>query len=292
MQIHVDDIEPHVAGADLAENRVEVRAVVIEQAAGLVHDARHLRDLVLEHAEGRGIGEHDARRARSDRGLELGEIDVAVLVAGNLPHIAAAHRRSGRIRAVRRLRHDDIRARGVAAGAVIGADHRHAGEFALGARHGGEAHALHAGDLLEHLLQLVHAREEALRLGRERMAREELRQHRIGVARLGVVLHGARAQRIEMRVDGEVELRQAREMAHHLQFRHFGQCRCTGSAQVRRYIRRPPRSRIGGRRDLTRGAPARLAQLEYQRLAKVEFCHAGSRSGGAAHIVRHGEHGT
>ena len=50
VQIHVDDVEAHVAGADLAENGVEIRAVVVEQAAGLVHDARHLRDPVLEHA--------------------------------------------------------------------------------------------------------------------------------------------------------------------------------------------------------------------------------------------------
>ena len=46
---------------------------------------------------------------------------------------------------------------------MIGADHRHARELALRAGHGREAHALHAGDLLQHLLQLEHAGEEALR---------------------------------------------------------------------------------------------------------------------------------
>ena len=68
----------------------------------------------------------------------------------------------------------------VAARVVIGADHRHAGELALRAGHRRERHALHAGDFLQHLLQLEHAGEEALaqRVRRERMAAEETRQHR------------------------------------------------------------------------------------------------------------------
>ena len=65
VQIHVDHVESHVAGADLAQDRVQVRSVVVQQAAGLVHDARHLDDLVLEHAERGRIGEHDARRSRA-----------------------------------------------------------------------------------------------------------------------------------------------------------------------------------------------------------------------------------
>ena len=74
----------------------------------------------------------------------------------------------------------------IAARAVIGADHGHAGEFALRARHGREAHALHAGDGLEHFLQLVHAGEESLRLGAERMARQEFRQHRVALQAFGL----------------------------------------------------------------------------------------------------------
>ena len=191
MQVHVDHVESHVAGADLAQDRVQVRAVVVQQAAGLVHDARHLDDLVLEHAERGRIGEHDPGGRRPNRALERVEIHVAVLVARDLLHAAAAHRGGGGIRAVGGLRHDDLRARRIAARAVIGADHRHARKLALRSRHGGEAHPLHTGDLLEHLLQLEHAREEALRLRAERVPGQELGQHRVGVARLGVVFHGA-----------------------------------------------------------------------------------------------------
>ena len=75
---------------------------------------------------------------------------------------AAAHGRRRRIGAVRRLRHDDLVARQIAAGAMIGTNHRHAGELAVCAGQRTERHAAHAGDGLEHLLQLVHAGEEPL----------------------------------------------------------------------------------------------------------------------------------
>ena len=64
------------------------------------------------------------------------------------------------------------RAREVAARLVVGADHRHAGELALRARHRRQRHARHAGDFLQHFLQFVQAGEETLseRIRRERMA--------------------------------------------------------------------------------------------------------------------------
>ena len=60
------------------------------------------------------------------------------------------------------LRHDDLIARRIGARAVIGADHRHAGELAMRAGERTERHAAHAGDGLEHFLQLVHAGEKTL----------------------------------------------------------------------------------------------------------------------------------
>ena len=51
---------------------------------------------------------------------------------------------------------------GVAPGQVIGADHRHAGELALRSGHRRQRHAAHAGDGLEHLLQVEEAFEKAL----------------------------------------------------------------------------------------------------------------------------------
>ncbi len=58
--------------------------------------------------------------------------------------------------------HDDLDAREVVARLVVRADHRHAGEFALRARHRRERHAAHAGDFLQHLLQFEQDLQDAL----------------------------------------------------------------------------------------------------------------------------------
>jgi hypothetical protein len=117
-----------------------------------VNDARDLADLAFEYAERRRVGEHDARGIRAHCGSQSVDLDVAVRVAGNFLDAAAAHRRGGRVRSVRRLRHDDFSARQVAARSVIAADHRHTGELALRTRHRRQTDALHAGDVLEHVL--------------------------------------------------------------------------------------------------------------------------------------------
>ena len=175
----------------------------------------------------RGIGQHDAGGLRTDRALQRFQVDVAVRQRRNFHHRAAAHGRGRRIGAVRRIGHDDLGALQVAARTVIGANHRHAGELALRAGHRRQRHALHAGHVLQHFLQFIHAGEETLahRLRRERMTAEELRQHRELITGARVVLHRARPERVEMRVDGEVQLRQAREVTHRLQLGHFRQRR-------------------------------------------------------------------
>ena len=94
--------------------------------------------------------------------LQRGQIDVAVAVGGDLAHRVAAHHRRGRIGAVRRIRHQDLGASRVAARVVIGADHRHAGKFALRARHRRERDGGHAGHFLEHFLQFEQAGQKAL----------------------------------------------------------------------------------------------------------------------------------
>ena len=72
-----------------------------------------------------------------------------------------------------------------------------------------------------------------------------------------------------MRVDGEIHLRKAGEMTHHLQLRHLGQRRRRGAAQVR--------GNLGGARDprrkLRAGPPSRLAQFEYQRFSRLQIGH-------------------
>ena len=165
VQIHVNDVETHVARANLAENGVQIRAVVVQEPARVVNDARDLLDSVLEHAQGGRIGEHDRGRFMAYRRLQRVDVDIAVPIARNLGDAAAAHRGGGGIRAVRGLRHDDLATSRIIALSMIGPDHRHARELALRAGHGRETDPLHAGDVLEHLLQLVHAGEKSLGSG-------------------------------------------------------------------------------------------------------------------------------
>ena len=117
---------------------------------------------------------------------------------------------------------------------MIRADHGHAGKLALGAGHRRQAHARHAGHVLQHFLQLEQAGEVPLTgFGRRaRMARQELPQHRQAVACPRVVFHGAGAQRVELRVDREVLLRQPGVVAHRVQLGDLRQQRRVAAQQL------------------------------------------------------------
>ena len=78
-------------------------------------------------------------------------------------------------------------------------------------------------------------RQEALhgRRWRERMHVDDARQARRDLVQLGVVLHRARAERVEARIDAVVPLREPREVAHHVDLET-----APGSPRCRRGTRR------------------------------------------------------
>ena len=227
VEVHVDDVEIHIAGPHLAKNGVQVRSVVIQQAACIVDHVGDDLDMALKHAQRRRIGQHDARRLRPKDGLECLHVDIAVRERRDFLHYAAAHRRGRRIRAVCRIRTDDLGSLCIAASIMKRFYHCHAGEFALCTRHRRQRYALHAGHVLEHLLQFVHARQEALAVADrpKRMPAGELGQQCQLVAGARIVFHRARTQRVELGIDREVLLRQPRVMSDRLQFRGFRQAR-------------------------------------------------------------------
>jgi hypothetical protein len=157
--VHVNDVEAHIPRPHLAENGVEVGAVVVQQAAGLVNDVGDLLDAPLEHAEGAGVGQHDAGGLRPHRGLERLDVDIAFVIGRDFARHVAEHGRGRRIGAVGSVRHQNLGARRIAARLVVGADHRHPGEFALRPGHRGQAYARHPGHVFEDLLQIVEAGE-------------------------------------------------------------------------------------------------------------------------------------
>ncbi len=234
VQVHVDDVEAHVAGAHLAEDGVEVGAVVVEQAAGVVDGFGDGFDLPLEDAAGGRVGHHQAGGLRAAGFFEGFQVHVAVFADGHFADFVAAHDGGGRVGAVGGFGDQDFGAGVVAAGFVVGADHGDAGEFTLGAGHGGERDAFHAGDFLEEVLQLVQAGQVALAVaGRgERVPVEEAGQHGRAVGAARVVFHGAGAERVELLVDGEVLGRQVGVVAHHFQLAHFRQAGFVFTAQA------------------------------------------------------------
>ena len=115
-----------------------------------------------------------------------------------------------------------------------------------------------------------------VRFRRERMAIEESRQHRELVARLRVVLHRARTERIEVRVDGEVELRQLGEVAHHFELADFRQHRAASCGAGFPECRRRSRSACALRRPLAEGAAPGTRVFEDDLFGMFEHCHVSS----------------
>ena len=267
MQVDVNDVESHGAREDLAEDGVQVGPIVVEQATGLVDDFPYLADPALEHAQGRGVGEHDTRGPWPGEVAQGVDIQVAVGGRRHLPHGEAAHHGGGGIGAVRRIRDQDLGTVGRTPVQMVGANHRYPGKLPLGARHGRQRERLHPGDPAQQLLQLEHAGEKTLRHGRggQRMALKEARQHGEGITALGVVLHGTGAQRVELRVDGEILLGKPRIVAHGIQFGHFRQQR-PGVAQ--HFQRQVHRDIVPG--NLGAGHAPRAPQFEDER-----FGHCG-----------------
>ena len=115
--------------------------------------------------------------------------------------LEAGHRRGRRVGAVRAVRDEHLVALGVAALAMVGADHEDAGQLALGAGRRLERHGAHAGDLGQRRLELPQELERALRdlVGRHRMELGEARQAGRPFVELRVELHRARAERVEAR---------------------------------------------------------------------------------------------
>ncbi len=75
VQIEVHDVDAEVAGAGLADERVHVGAVHVEQRALGVEDVGDLVDVGFEDADGAGVGEHKGGGILVDHALQLCEID-------------------------------------------------------------------------------------------------------------------------------------------------------------------------------------------------------------------------
>ena len=140
VQVDVHDIDAEVGGAHAAEEGVEIGAVAIEKGAFGVDKVGDVADAALEEAEGVGVGHHQGGHIAAMRVEGLGHGvggEQAVGVTLELDDLKASHGAGGRVRAVGAVRDEDF-APFFAAGLDGGADHEHAGKFAMSACRGNE----------------------------------------------------------------------------------------------------------------------------------------------------------
>ncbi len=79
MQIEVHDVDPEVARAGVSEDRVEVRAVVVDKAASFVHDIDDFLNVLVPEPERVRVGDHQSGGLRSDFAAERLDIDIAAM---------------------------------------------------------------------------------------------------------------------------------------------------------------------------------------------------------------------
>ena len=240
VQIQVHAVKAHVAGAGMAHDGVQVGAVVVAQAAGLVDDAGNLQNVRVKQAQGVGVCQHQAGGVGAGGRPQRVQIHTAPGVGGHCHHSEPRHGGRRRVGAVGRVRHKDLGAGGVPAGLVVPADQQKAGVLAVGAGGGLHGHAGHAGDLAQQLFRTVQHLQSALG-GPGGLQRVQFGKAGQGGQRLvdaGVILHGAGTQRVEPVVDAVGLPGQFDIMAVQVHLRKLRQPRRRGAQGFRRKVRR------------------------------------------------------
>ena len=228
--------------------RVHVGAVHVDLAAVLVDQRADLADALLEHAVRARIGHHQRRQPRRmllRLGAEVGEVHVAVAVAGDHDDLHPRHHRARRIGAVRGGGDQAHVALRLAPRAVPGADRQQARVLALAAGIGLERDGGEARRRAEPIREPPRELRIALRLVRRRegmRVREAGKGHRHHLGG-GVQLHGAGAERDHAAVQRHVAVFQPLEVAQHrvlaaVGVEHLGREEGRAPRQRRRQLRR------------------------------------------------------
>ncbi len=139
----MDDVGAVVTGPTQSHLRVQIGTVQVDLPSVLVDDVAHRPDLRLEHAVGRRIRDHDCREPIGvgfGLLLQVGHIDVALVVAAYDDDLHARHDGAGRIGAVGRRGDQADVAGAFTLGLLPGADDEQTGVLTLGTRVGLERH--------------------------------------------------------------------------------------------------------------------------------------------------------
>ncbi len=136
MQVEVHDINAQVTWAGNAENGVEVRAIVIDEAARLMDDVDHPLDVLIPESKRVGIGDHQSGGVRADQLAHGVDVSVSSIIGRDGHDIESRHASSGRVRAMGGVRNQHLGAPGIATLVMPRPDHETAGELAMGSRGG------------------------------------------------------------------------------------------------------------------------------------------------------------
>ncbi len=180
--------------------------------------------LRVEQPERVRVGEHQAGDVLGRLGAQVVEVYPAVRRRADLDDLVAGHRHRRRVGAVGGVGREHLRAV-LAAVLVVGAREQQAGQLAVRAGARLQRHVRQPGDLAQRLLQAEHQLERALGvLGvLQRVQARVAGQRRDALVQLRVVLHRARAERVEALVEVEVLRGQRRVVAHELRLGDLGQ---------------------------------------------------------------------
>ena len=151
VQVDVAGVKAHVAGAGNAEQRVQIGAVHVDEAADVVHELRDFGDARFEQADRVGIGDHQRGDVGVEHLLQAFHINEAVGSAGELDHFVTGDDDGGGIGAVGAVGDDDLATRLAVVLDVVGAEHEQRREFALRAGGGLERNGVHAADFGQRL---------------------------------------------------------------------------------------------------------------------------------------------
>ena len=197
MQVEVHHIHAVVAGAHQAGERVHVGPVHVQQRAFVVENPGDRADVLLEHPQRVGVGDHQRGHVLIDHAGQCRDVDHPALVRLNVADLVTRDGRGGRVGAVRRVG-DQHRPARVAARGQQRAGHQNARQLAMRAGGRLQGDGVHAGDLEERRFQPRHDLESALGQGFGLVGMHPGQalhlRHTLVDAR--VVLHGARAKRI------------------------------------------------------------------------------------------------
>ena len=91
MQVGVADVDAKVAELHESQQRVQVRAVSVHQAAGIVDDARDFQDVRLEESQCAWDRQHEDAGILACMQREVFQIDIAIGIGLHGLHFEACH---------------------------------------------------------------------------------------------------------------------------------------------------------------------------------------------------------